>query len=321
LQRCRRQKYFPLVLHVESDAVGPLCIQLGEIFSNSYDPDNAGSAVPPVSTTESVMVFCRTKTGEQYCDRIVVLLLELLTNPRVRIVTFDCTNDLVNLETIGIHVNVNGFVDCQLSGLPSGVQYLTYTRTTNLLLRIMSMDIDDPLLKAAQTAAAGSKKTPVDANAFVVKTNNQRTTSVVTKRFLEFGADVLTMISLVFAEILREDGLTETTRFTELMLAEYRKAQETFGVKGPYLVRQAAILNGALGTLLDTKHLPRDPIGLLVRWTKLGILSEIEQRTQNALLPLERGKASAVQATVEALLKRNYERKVHSIAKLVSAPQ
>jgi hypothetical protein len=163
LTKVTHGKFVTLAFDTESDNQGPLCFQIGEIFNDNFNPFDSRSQVPivpPIGSSESVIVFVKNRSGVNQFQRISAILGPLFTNPKVTIATFDCTNDLLNLEKIGIQSTFATVVDCQVHGLPDGISHLTFAAMNTLSHRVECMAIDDPVLERAQALVAGRKHYP-----------------------------------------------------------------------------------------------------------------------------------------------------------------
>jgi hypothetical protein len=113
--------------------------------------------------------------------------------------------------------------------------------------------------------------------------------------------------------------MTALCRATQLKLAEYRTAQERYGLTGPHLIREAAFLHRRLTTLLNRLE-PSDTVDLLYRWRKLQALVEIHRQTENELLELRGRKTlTALKTATETFLKRPSRLEdVRFLAKLIN---
>jgi hypothetical protein len=146
-------------LDTESAGSEPLCIQLGDLFTDDFDPfapRDSDVDCPAVGATNALIVFFIDESGEQKYGPASVLS-RLLSNPRITIAAFDCMMDLMNLDTIRVHCRRDRVIDRQLFGPPRGIEYLKYTKVNGLGFRIECMAIDDPLLGKAQEIVSTEK--------------------------------------------------------------------------------------------------------------------------------------------------------------------
>jgi regulator of nonsense transcripts 1 len=303
MSKFRFGKFVTIALDTEHE----LCIQIGELFNEDFDPFAPRSEipiVPPVGSSEGLIIFCKNRNGAPNSTPITAILGPLFAHPDITIATFDCTNDLINLQKIGIDPNFSRVVDCQVHGLPEGISYLTYTQVNSLGFRIECMDIDDPILEEAQAIVAGGKDYPWDANFFIMMVDNLPSTAMVTKAFLNHVACDIALTGLALAEVLIEDKMTALIDSTEAKLEEFLRAQEIYGVSGPHFVREAAFLRRRLTTLLNPK-LPGDTVDLLDRWRRLQKLIEMKTQTQDQLLQLGNKKSLvALKKSTETSLRK-----------------
>jgi hypothetical protein len=277
-------KFVTIAFDSERVGMQPLCIQIGDIFTDERDPAIPRwwpHIVPPIRTTNAVIVFCLDSTGKPMYDEIS-LLSQLFNNDRITIATFDFVMDLIALEQIGICYRKDRTVDCQLYGLPRGEQYLTYTHVNSLAMRMESLEIEDPMLSRAQEIGVEGKHFPWNANHFIMVHDSLPPTSLVTKRFLEYSASDIVMTSLAYAEIIHKGGLDIVMSQTQEKLAEYEEAQSEFGKTGPYLVRQWQFVRRDWPVLRDGVVWGASNDILLERWSKLRLLCDLARSANGA---------------------------------------
>jgi hypothetical protein len=274
-----------IAVHTESAELEPLIqgassclyIQIGEIFNAHFLPfDDEVDMMPPIGPNEAFIIFCVNPDGTPNYSPITEILAPFFANEEILIVTFDCAKDLFNLETVGIYLQSDAYVmDCQLFGLPVGIEYLKYTPVNTLAYRIECMDISDPFLRNAQLNAPHVKTIRWDAKAFVIREDNLPITAAVTKELLEYAANQVSLIGLAPAEVVLENAMESVLSQTNAKRDEYDGARNDFGPLGPFLVRQAALADEDIFSLKASDAVVDDTERLLARWRKLRQLSTV----------------------------------------------
>jgi hypothetical protein len=224
LTRLRRGGFVTIAFNTESDNQGPLCLQIGLLFNFRFDPLTSRSdvpVVPSVGPTRSLIIFCKDRSGTPKYEEISDILGPLFIHPNLTIATFDCTNDLLNLERLEIQPNLERVVDCQVYGLPRGISHLNFTKVNSLSHPVECMDIEDPILEKAQRFVADGKDRPWNATFFLMMANDLPSTRMVTKVFLNYAASDIALTGLTLAEVLAEDGMVDLIASTREKLAEY----------------------------------------------------------------------------------------------------
>jgi hypothetical protein len=286
LDKIAKGEFITIALSSESK---PLSIQLGDIFPTNVDPR---TTISSVQAKNGLIIFLIDKRGEKnyfYADE----LSKLLNNNRITIATFDCTMTLLNLEAAGIKYCRECVIDCQLHGLPIGIEYLKYTQGNLLSRRIEYLSINDPLLKKAQRIIQTESTFPRDANEFMMKAYHLPVTAMITIRFLKNSANQIIFTALAFAEIVHEHQFKTASKQTQEKLKEFQRAQEQFGQNGPFFIRQLSLLQRECATLQGSVPIHASTDCLLGRWRKLLEMIQIgsfsnQQKIELALQETER---------------------------------
>ena len=84
-----------------------ICVQIAEIFGNNYNVEYSKGRCPNINTRPGVIVFF------PFSDRIKKCLERIFNDKRIRIITFDCVNDLAVLIEEGVRMNFRNIIDCQ----------------------------------------------------------------------------------------------------------------------------------------------------------------------------------------------------------------
>jgi hypothetical protein len=311
-----------IALDTESAGSEPICIQLGDLYNDDFDPfapRDSDVDCPPVGAKNGLIVFLIDQSGKRNYGP-ARLLSAFLNHKRITIATFDCTVDLTNLETVGIRYQRDRVIDCQLYGLPRRVEYLKYTRVNGLGFRVECMAIDDPLLGQAQEIVQAEKSFPWDATLFVLKLDKLPVSEIVTRGFLEYSANDIALTGLAFTEIVREGKIDEVMSQSREKLMEYERAQSDFGVKGPYMVRQASLCQRGWLLLKSNCFNGGNTESLLDRWRRFNELEETECFADGRLFRLDvqpNEIASKMQAIEKILKEKERQNDVRFLAKVV----
>jgi hypothetical protein len=293
IQDLDNNKNVVLVFDTESVQNEVICLQIGRIFNPDFDvfasiPE--GQAVPSIERERGMIVFCVTRDGIRRTGGIAKVLGPLFAHPRIVIATFDFTSDILNLERIGIKPNLDRIIDAQLLRSSVESDILTWTDNRSLAMTIEQMQIKDPILDWAKQKIETVKYFPWNENEAAIHLRKLPVTSVVTKHFLKYAVSDIALTGLALAEVLAHGKIEEVHRKTQIKADEYRRAQTSFGLDGPRLVRQAAFmrldvpmwLSGTLLTSTNTDHILKCWRGLL----DLVVIQEASNQGQ--LLRLEK---------------------------------
>jgi hypothetical protein len=319
-------KFITIALDTESEGNLPLCIQLGEIVVTDFDPfDEAASWAdsPQLGITDGIIVFCRKKDGSSNHELIRRLLSPLLQDPGIAIATYDCTMDLMNLELIGIEYLKDRVIDCQVYGLPTGIDYLTYTKVNSLGHRIETIDVECTLLAKAHEYVQGDKQFPWDANAFLMEHDNLPLSSMITRAFLEYSANDIPLTALTFIDVVEHGDIRAVKQASDAKLTEFTTAQQRYGPKGGYMTRQS-IFRQKNWSLFSPRHCENLPTTIILdEWRKLRDVIEIAKYQNGELFTLD-VRPNILQQRLEqtkaVLAQKERLSEVRYIAKLVVPP-
>jgi hypothetical protein len=289
-------KFATIAFDSEWIQLEPLCLQIGEIFPETYDPFTQEADCPPIKTSDNVVVFCTRKTGTPMWTEVSALLTPLFSHPKITIATFDFTNDILLLDTIGIKSNLSRLIDAQLLHCPTAEHLLVSKLVKSLGDMIGRMDFDDPALQRAQPMVQEEKRFPWNANALILEVEKRPVTDTVSKRFLEYAASDVPLTGLAMANVLHQKKLDKVALRTQVKLREYQDAIRLHNRMGPWLVRQAEFKRVSVRAILAPGIRQTDTFQILDRWRDLKDVLWIHQHDSN-------GEMFPVHETEETIVK------------------
>jgi hypothetical protein len=241
-----------------------VCVQVGEIFNQNFDPIKAGKEIPPVGSSEGVIVFCFKKIGEKDCSACLELG-PLFKNDRVTIATFDFTNDLEKLEKMGIAVNTSRMFDAQLVDTkPLHEKLLEMTAVPSLVKMVQRLSDADELARHAKSHLE-EKFFSFKHVHFVMSVKKLLPTAIVTQQWIEYAANDVVLTGLVFAEALRSGQGPKILELTAEKLKEVRAAETEYGSAG--VLRQKCFVKPKLSLMTNTcLDIVSDSYEMLQHW-------------------------------------------------------
>jgi hypothetical protein len=284
LAKLQDGRFVTVAFDTESFRHNPLCLQIGEVFNDGFDPFSLSTSVPPVGIDEGFIVFCVNKDGSENYEPVSAILIPLFTDERVAIATFDFTQDLANLEQIGVVPLFERVLDAQLYHRVHLTNLMTNTKLSGLATRIAAMELDDPILPKAKDAVSSKDNWPWDANGFICELDNLSARSIVTQDFLEYAASDIWLTGLALAEVARNGGMEDLIRSTQAKVNDYMAAKLSLGPRGAYLLRQAAFLRMECAMLEGPIPSGEMTDRLLQIWSKLRAALEVQEASDGKLL-------------------------------------
>jgi hypothetical protein len=264
----------------------PLCLQISEIFSETYNPFDATCSCPALGPCDGVMVFCTGKTGRRMPDELSQRLSPLLEHERIVMVTFDFTNVAILLGMIGITPRLDRCLDAELLNVVSETNLLTPVQPKSLTMAINQIPVCVPVIERAQSFVAPEKAFPWDATAFVIEVEKLPITAIVSQKFLEYAAGEVVLIGLAVGEVARRGELQNVARTTQIKRMEYQAAVDTHERLGPWLVRQAAAKRIDLPSILGGGVQGSDTLRILHRWHDLTIARILQEHNETAWIAI-----------------------------------
>jgi hypothetical protein len=160
------------------------------------------------------------------------------------------------------------------------------------------------MLGKAQEYVQGGLKFPWDANSFLKTIDGLDFSQMITKGFLQYCANYISLTALTFLDIVETGHVQVVKRRSDEKIAEYIASQAAHGAKGPYLIKQAGLRQKDWRLIRSQrwKNLPTDLI--LEQWGKLKELLAIRDYRSGQLLSVtvkRKDITQAIAATEEIL--------------------
>jgi hypothetical protein len=177
------------------------------------------------------------------------------------------------------------------------------------------------LLGKAQEYVQGDRRFPWEANAFIKEIDHLRMSGLITRGFLEYSANDITLTALAFIEVAEHEDVELVKHMSERLIDEYVIAHRKYGERGGSIVRQSSFLHKEWPLLRSRrkKNLPTDL--LLDQWWKLRDLKELAKYRE---LPTSDIKgediARAISDTATILRQPARLSEVRDLAKVAASP-
>lgn len=218
LMRANSNKKINLAIDCEGYCLGSVekslsCIQIGEIFNDSFDI-KVNKNPPEIGSLPGYIVFT------PFDDAVKTKLTEVLNHPSVTIFTFDFIGDFATIIESGIPLEMNNIYDSQLSTKDKPDSYIR-CKSAGLAGIVKKAKKMDPLGLKAEQMKNRDKKNYFKVSTFLLKDNPNPASQVLTKDLLEMGADDIYMTGLAAVFSIKKG-------FTEAVITKTKEKVEEF---------------------------------------------------------------------------------------------
>lgn len=207
------------------------CIQIGEIFNDSFDV-RRDIHCPNIGNKSGFIIV------KPFSKKIREYLSNVLNHPNVMIYTFDFIGDFSTMIEAGINLHMKNVFDSQVATQVYNSNYIQNKSGRSLSWFVEEAESLDPLGPKAVTMKNQDKRNYFCVTSFLFKESKDPTSEVLTKELLEMGAADVYMTGLAAVYCIENDLTQKVLELTNSKVYQFMiTAQYYYSYLAPSIFR------------------------------------------------------------------------------------